>query len=92
MEYGGLVIYHKKLESGIFKLPQRKLDFQGFDVLPEEKSLAEQTQKQIIEYKIRRTLAKNNDKPVRQNLPDSLERREERIRPSHPFLSPVANI
>ncbi len=61
---------------------QRKLDFEGLDVLPEEKALAREAQKQIIEYKIRRTTAKSNDKPVRQNLPDSLERREERIRPA----------
>jgi transposase len=75
--------FGKSSEKFIISDPlQRKIDFEGFDILPQEEALAKEAQKQIIVYKIRRTIAKSNYKPVHRILPESLERKEERIRPA----------
>ena len=58
---------------------QRKIDFDGLDVLPEEKGLIENAVTQINSYKRRKPEKKN--KPVRQPLPDHLRREIEVIEP-----------
>ena len=58
---------------------QRKIDFDGLDVLPEEKGLIENAVSQINSYKRRKPEKKN--KPVRQPLPDHLRREIEVIEP-----------
>lgn len=59
---------------------QLSLDFQGLDKLPEEE-LAKKTQEvQTITYE-RKKQKENTEKPVRQPLPEHLERREEIIEP-----------
>ena len=58
---------------------QRKIDFDGLDVLPEEKGLIENAVSQINSYERRKPEKKN--KPVRQPLPDHLRREIEVIEP-----------
>jgi ElaB/YqjD/DUF883 family membrane-anchored ribosome-binding protein len=59
---------------------QRKIDWDGVDVLPEEKVAMEEAEKELIEYE-RRKPAKEKKKPVRQPLPDYLRREVEIIEP-----------
>jgi len=58
---------------------QRKIDFDGLDVLPQEQGLIENAVSQINSYKRRKPEKKN--KPVRQPLPDHLRREIEVIEP-----------
>jgi transposase len=58
---------------------QRKIDFDGLDVLPEEKGLIENAVSQINSYERRKPEKKN--KAVRQPLPDHLRREIEVIEP-----------
>jgi transposase len=58
---------------------QRKIDFDGLDILPEEQGLMEKAVKQINSYERRKPEPKN--KPVRQPLPDHLRREIEIIEP-----------
>lgn len=58
---------------------QRKIDFDGLDVLPEEKGLIENAVTQINSYE--RQKPKKKNKPVRQPLPDHLRREIEVIEP-----------
>jgi len=58
---------------------QRKIDFDGLDVLPEEKGLIENAVTQINSYE--RQKPKKKNKPVRQPLPDHLRREVEVIEP-----------
>ena len=59
---------------------QLVLDFQGMEILPEEESLPKQEEVQTITYE-RRKPKQDAQKPVRQPLPEHLERREEIIEP-----------
>jgi len=58
---------------------QRKIDFDGLDVLPEEKGVIEKAAKEIISYE--RKKPEKKSKPVRQPLPDHLRREIEIIEP-----------
>lgn len=58
---------------------QRKIDFDGLDVLPEEKGVIEKAAKEIISYE--RKKPEKKIKPVRQPLPDHLRREIEVIEP-----------
>ena len=59
---------------------QRRLDFDGLDVLPEEKEVATEAAKEIISYE-RRKPEKEKRQPVRLPLPEDLRREEEVIEP-----------
>jgi transposase len=56
---------------------QRKIDFDGLDVLPQEKEVMEEAEKEIISYERKKPKKKN--KPVRLPLPDHLRRETEVI-------------
>ncbi len=58
---------------------QRKIDFDGLDVLPEEQEVIEKAAEEIISYK--RKKPDNKKKPVRVPLPDHLRRETEVIEP-----------
>ncbi|MBL7969858.1 MAG: IS66 family transposase [Prolixibacteraceae bacterium] len=59
---------------------QRKLDFDGVDLLPEEKELATSAKEEIEKYKaIRVVQVKEKNHPVRKPLPESLPREETHI-------------
>ena len=58
---------------------QRKLDFDGLDVLPEEQEVIEKAAKEIISYE--RKKPEKKKKPVRLPLPDHLRRETEVIEP-----------
>jgi len=58
---------------------QRKIDFDGLDVLPEEQKVIEEAAKEIISYERKKPDSKN--KPVRVALPDDLRRETEVIEP-----------
>ena len=59
---------------------QRKIDFDGLDVLPEEEEAISEAAKEIISYK-RKKPEKPKKQPVRLPLPDDLRREEEVIEP-----------
>jgi transposase len=59
---------------------QRKIDFEGLDVLPEEEETITEAAKEIISYK-RKKPEKPKKQPVRLPLPDDLRREEEVIEP-----------
>jgi len=59
---------------------QRKIDFDGLDVLPEEEGVAREADKELLDYKRRRP-QKEKKKPVRLPLPEDLRREEEIIEP-----------
>jgi transposase len=59
---------------------QRKIDFDGLDVLPEEEEAIQQAVKEIISYE-RRKPEKEKKQPVRLPLPEYLRREEEVIEP-----------
>lgn len=59
---------------------QRKIDWGGVDVLPEEKVAIEDAEKELIAYE-RRKPGKEKKKAVRQPLPDHLRREVEVIEP-----------
>ena len=58
---------------------QRKIDFDGLDVLPQEKETIEKAEKEIISYERKKPKKKN--KPVRVPLPEHLRREKELIEP-----------
>jgi len=58
---------------------QRKIDFDGLDVLPQEKEVIEEAEKEIISYE--REKPKSKKKPVRLPLPEHLRREKEVIEP-----------
>jgi len=78
-------IWGKSSERYINEDPlQRKLDFDGLDLLPEEKELATSAKEEIEQYKkIRVIEAKEKKHPVRKPLPESLPREEIHIYPEH---------
>ena len=59
---------------------QRKIDFDGLDVLPEETQTIKQAEKEIVTYE-RNKPEKPKNKPVRAPLPDYLRREVEVIEP-----------
>jgi len=58
---------------------QRRIDFDGLDVLPQEKEVIEEAEKEILSYE--RKKPQNKKKPVRLPLPDHLRRETEIIEP-----------
>jgi len=59
---------------------QRKLDFEGLDILPEEEEVVKEAAKEIITYE-RKKPEKIKKQPVRMPLPEHLRREEEVIEP-----------
>lgn len=59
---------------------QRRIDFDGLDILPQEKEVIEEAEKTIISYERKKPQKKN--KPVRLALPDHLRREIEVIEPA----------
>ena len=78
-------IWGKSSERYINEDPlQRKLDFGGLDLLPEEKELATSAKEEIEQYKKVRVIeAKDKKHPVRKPLPESLPREETHIYPEN---------
>ena len=62
---------------------QRRLDFEGLDLLPEEEKLATSARQEIEQYKTIRVPLKVIDHPVRKPLPESLPREECHIYPDN---------
>ncbi len=59
---------------------QRKIDFDGLDILPEEEAMVKEADKELLAYKHKRP-QKGKKKPVRLPLPEDLRREEEVIEP-----------
>ncbi|MDX9884019.1 MAG: IS66 family transposase [Prolixibacteraceae bacterium] len=78
-------IWGKSSERYINEDPlQRKLDFDGLDLLPEEKELATSAKEEIEQYKKVRVIeVKDKKHPVRKPLPESLPREETHIYPEN---------
>lgn len=77
-------IWGKSSERYINEDPmQRKLDFEGLDLLPEEKELATSAKEEIERYKTIRVIVKEKNHPVRKPLSESLPREECHIYPEH---------
>ena len=75
-------IWGQSSERFINKDPkQRVIDFEGMDILPEEKELAQEAQKEIESLQKRRKKEKIKKKPVRKSLSEDLPRIEEHIYP-----------
>lgn len=80
-------IWGKSSERFINKDPQqRTIDFEGLDLLPEEKELATTAREEIEMYKTIRVVKKDKDYPVRKPLPAGLPRKEVHIHP--PLINP----
>ncbi len=60
---------------------QRIIDFEGMDLLPEEKQLAEAAQEEIKSFRERRVKEQEKRKPVRKLLSEDLPRIEEHLYP-----------
>ena len=81
-------IWGKSSEKYIPEDPQqRRLDFEGLDLLQEEKELATNAQKEIENYRNIRIKVKDKNHPVRKSLPESLPREECHIYPEGIDLS-----
>ena len=77
-------IWGKSSERYINEDPrQRCLDFEGLDLLPEEKELATCAKEEIQQYKTISVPVKAKNHPVRKPLPESLPREECHIYPDH---------
>jgi transposase len=77
-------IWGKSSERYISEDPQqRKLDFDGLDLLPEEKELATSAKEEIEQYKTVRVKVQEKSHPVRKPLPESLPREECHIYPEN---------
>lgn len=61
---------------------QRRLDFDGLELLPEEKEEARLAEEEITRYK-NRTVVKEKSKPVRKPIPENIPRIEEHIYPEN---------
>ncbi|MGQ1948315.1 IS66 family transposase [Geofilum sp. OHC36d9] len=73
--------FSKSSEKFIKEDPnQRKLDFDGIEVLPEELAATEEADKEIVEYE-RRKVVREKKKPVRLPIPEELRREVEVIEP-----------
>ena len=60
---------------------QRRIDFEGLDILPQEEEVIKEAEKEIITYQ-RNKPEKEKKQPVRLPLPDFLRREEEVIEPA----------
>ena len=77
-------IWGKSSEKYIPEDPQqRKFDFDGLDLLPEEKELATSAKEEIEKYKTIRVKVQDKSHPVRKPLPESLPREETHIYPEN---------
>ena len=77
-------IWGKSSERYIKEDPQQRcLDFDGLDLLPEEKKLATSAKEEIEYYKKKRVLVRKREYPVRKPLPENLPRKEYHIYPEH---------
>jgi transposase len=77
-------VWGKSSEEYISEDPQqRKLDFEGLDLLPEEKELAENAKVEIESFKTVRIVEKERNQPVRKPLSESLPREEYHIYPEN---------
>ncbi len=75
-------IWGKSSERFIKEDPQQRiLDFEGLDLLPQEKELATSAKEEIERYKTMRFIAKERIHPVRKPLPQGLPREECHIYP-----------
>jgi transposase len=80
-------IWGKSSEKHINGDPQQRcFDFEGLDLLPEEKELATSAKEEIEQYKTIRVPVKEKKHPVRKPLPESLPREECHIYPDFPGL------
>ncbi|MEI7591389.1 MAG: hypothetical protein WCJ49_08810, partial [Deltaproteobacteria bacterium] len=80
-------IWGKSSEKHINGDPQQRcFDFEGLDLLPEEKELATSAKEEIEQYKTIRVPVKEKTHPVRKPLPESLPREECHIYPDFPGL------
>lgn len=62
---------------------QRRLDFEGLELLPEEEEEARQAKDEIQQYKTRTILVKEKEKPVRKPIPENIPRVDEHIYPAN---------
>lgn len=77
-------IWGKSSEKYIPEDPQqRKLDFDGLDLLPEEKELATSAKEEIEQYKTIRVKVQEKSHPVRKPLPEGLPREETHVYPEN---------
>lgn len=77
-------IWGKSSEKYIPEDPQqRKLDFDGLDLLPEEKELAAGAKEEIEKYKTIRVKVQDKSHPVRKPLPEILPREETHLYPEN---------
>ena len=77
-------IWGKSSERYINEDPlQRRLDFEGLDLLPEEEELATSAKQEIEQYKTISVAVKVKTHPVRRPLPETLPREECHIYPEH---------
>lgn len=77
-------IWGKSSEKYIPEDPQqRRLDFEGLDLLPEEKELATSAKEEIEQYKTIRVKVQEKSHPVRKPLPENLPREESHIYPEN---------
>jgi transposase len=84
VEYLKRKIWGKSSERFIQQDSQlRILDFDGLDLLPEEKELAASAQAEIEQYKAKRVIEREKTKvqPLRKPLPESLPRKEVHLYP-----------
>ena len=77
-------IWGKSSEKYIPEDPQqRRLDFEGLDLLPEEMKLATSAKEEIEKYKTIRVKVQDKSHPARKPLPESLPREETHIYPEN---------
>ena len=77
-------IWGKSSERYINEDPlQRRLDFEGLELLEEEKQAASSAKEEIEKYKTVRVMVKEKSHPVRKPLPESLPREETHIYPQN---------
>jgi transposase len=77
-------IWGKSSERYINEDPrQRVIDFEGLDLLPEEKELAISAKEEIEQFKTIRIINKEKSRPVRKPLPEGLPREDFHIYPQH---------
>jgi hypothetical protein len=82
VEYLRRKLWGKSSERFIAPDPlQRKIDFEGLDLLPQEAALTEKAAEEIKEYRSVEVKVKEKKKPVRQPLGENLPRVEEHIYP-----------
>lgn len=75
-------IWGKSSERFIKEDPcQRRIEFEGIDLLPEEKEQAEAARAEIESFRERRVRERSKRKPVRRPLPEDLPRVEEHLYP-----------